>query len=445
MNVATLHGFRRTLPALLWVALYLALVAAPLTVLLLAAPPPGSGRGWDFAIGLGFGLFAMMAVMFVLTARFRRATAPFGIDAIYFFHRQVAYAIALAAVAHPLVLLYQEPLLLEYLKPTGPAYMLAGAVSLAALAVLVASSLLRRTIRLHYDSWRRLHVACALIAVAGAAVHILGANYYTATPGTGWLWIATIAGCATLFGYVRVLKPLRMRRRPWRIESIEAERGRARTLRLLPDGHGGLRFTAGQFVWFSWRASPFALREHPFSISSSTADAPALSLTIKELGDFTGALATARPGERVYLDGPYGSFCADRFPAPGCVFIAGGIGIAPMLSMLRTAAARGERRPLHLLYAYKDLDSLTAREELERLKTRLDLRVTLVLSQPPPDWSGERGFLDAALIARHLPDNARRLHYFLCGPTPMLAIAERALHAHGIRFAQIHVEIFDLV
>ena len=47
----------------------------------------------------------------------------------------------------------------------------------------------------------------------------------------------------------------------------------------------------------------------------------------------------ARTGERVYVDGPYGSFCTDRVPAPGYVFVAGGIGIAPMLSLLRTHEA----------------------------------------------------------------------------------------------------------
>jgi predicted ferric reductase len=445
MNEGRGRGISRKGLALAWLALYLALVALPLVILMLAPRPPGSGRAWDFAIALGVGLFALMAIMFVLTARFRRATAPFGIDAIYYYHRQAAYLIAVLALAHPLILLYEEPLLLAYLGRSGPWYLWAGVVSFLALVVLVVSSLVRRLVCLHYDFWRRLHVASAVVAVAGATGHIFGAGYYSATPGTGWLWAAIPASAAALFVYVRLIRPWLARGRPYRIARIEDERGRARTLHLQPDGHGGLRFTPGQFVWLNWRASPFALREHPFSISSGDADLPALGLTIKELGDFTASLAAARPGDRVTLDGPYGSFCADDYPAPGYLFIAGGIGIAPMLSMLRSFASRGDRRPMHLFYAYRDLDSLTGREEIERLKTRLDLRVTIVLSQPPPGWTGERGWPDAAMFARHWPENARELHYFICGPRPMMRIAEQALRDRGVRFAQIHVEIFDLV
>ncbi len=431
--------------ALLWIAGYLLLAGAPLVALLVNPGLPGNGLVWDFAVALGFGALALMATMFVLTARFRRLTAPFGIDAIYFFHRQIAYVIALMVLLHPLLLLAEEPLLVEYLKPSAPPYMLAGVVSFAALAALVASSVARRALHLHYDLWRRVHVACAVLAVGAAAAHILGVNYHASTAGTRWLWYGLPLACGLLFAYVRIVKPALALRRPYRITRVVPERGRARTLRVQPDGHPGLRFSAGQFAWLSWRSSPFAMREHPFSISSSAEHTDAIEFTIKELGDFTTALSAARTGERVYVDGPYGSFCTDRVPAPGYVFVAGGIGIAPMLSLLRTLADRGDRRPLHLVYAYKDLDSLTGGEEIDRLRARLNLGVTLVLSQPPDGWEGERGWLSRAIFERALPPERRPFHYFLCGPGPMLALAERELRALGVPLGHIHIEIFDLV
>ncbi|HOY60427.1 MAG TPA: hypothetical protein PK640_20095 [Verrucomicrobiota bacterium] len=98
--------------------------------------------------------------------------------------------------------------------------------------------------------------------------------------------------------------------------------------------------------------SPFSDREHPFSFSGSAEQAPRhLEFTIKELGDFTRRIKNLKRGQRAYLDGPFGALSADRHPgAEGFVFIAGGIGITPMMSHLRTFADRGDRRPLVLIY-----------------------------------------------------------------------------------------------
>ena len=95
-------------------------------------------------------------------------------------------------------------------------------------------------------------------------------------------------------------------------------------------------------------------------------------------------------GRRVYLDGPYGAFTIGH-PADMHVLIAGGIGVTPMMSMIRTLADRGDKRPVILLYASKDWESITFREDLETLKARLNLTIIHVLQNPPTEWTGERG------------------------------------------------------
>lgn len=65
------------------------------------------------------------------------------------------------------------------------------------------------------------------------------------------------------------------------------------------------------------------------------------------------------------------------------VLIAGGVGITPMMSMIRTLADRGDRRPVVLIYGSRDWDTITFHEELEALKARLDLTIVHVLSAPP--------------------------------------------------------------
>jgi predicted ferric reductase len=80
--------------AAFWIAVYLVLVLVPLFALLIGPRPSGSGFWWDLSLALGFAGTTMMAVMFFLTARFQRATAPFGIDLVYYFHRWISQDIA---------------------------------------------------------------------------------------------------------------------------------------------------------------------------------------------------------------------------------------------------------------------------------------------------------------------------------------------------------------
>ena len=83
--------------------------------------------------------------------------------------------------------------------------------------------------------------------------------------------------------------------------------------------------------------------------------------------------------------------------------IAGGVGIAGLISMLRTMADRKDGRPAVLFYANGEWDGVTFRAELEHLKDRLNLAVVHVLERPPEAWTGETGYVTAEVLARHLP------------------------------------------
>lgn len=427
--------------------MYLALVLAPLLVLLLADPPPGLGFWWDFAVALGFAGLAMMAVQFVLTARFRRATAPYGIDLIYFFHRYLAVIALLLIAGHAVLLLVENPGFVQVFDPrVAPGHLFAGVVAAAVLVVLVGSSLWRKWLRLPYEAWRVLHVLLAVTAVILAMVHIEGVGYYAAAPWKRGLWRAIAASCIAIQVYVRVVKPWRSVRRPYRVASIVPERGDAWTVVLVPDGHAGLAFEPGQFAWVTLRATPFSMREHPFSISSAPAPDGRVEVTIKELGDFTRTIKHLRVGETAYVDGPYGAFTIDRYDdAPGCVFIGGGIGMAPLLSMLRTFAERRDQRRHLLIMANSSRERATFFEEIETLVGRLDLEVVHVLEHPEPGWGGECGYITEEMLARHLPVDRATLEYFICGPKPMIVLVERALYTLDVPLGRCHSELFDLV
>jgi predicted ferric reductase len=101
----------------------------------------------------------------------------------------------------------------------------------------------------------------------------------------------------------------------------------------------------GQFAWIKLGGSPWTLEEHPFSFASSGRGVTASSSASRRWATSRRSSASVEPGTRAYLDGPHGAFSIDRYPAAGYVLIAGGIGITPILSMLRTMADRGDPGP----------------------------------------------------------------------------------------------------
>jgi predicted ferric reductase len=435
--------------ATLWIAVYLALVAAPLAVLMIGEMPPSRGFWFDLSMALGFAGMAMMGIQFALTARFRRLTAPFGIDVIYLFHRYLAWIAFGLVLAHFAILwVRDEEALGTTIDPReAPWELTAGRAALVLFGLAVVTSEWRKRLRLEYGLWRYAHVALATLGFAAATAHIIGVGNFTAQPGKRALWLAATLGWVLLVAWVRVVKPWRQLRRPWRVAQVRPERNGTVTLALEPEGHDGLRrFMPGQFAWLALRASPFGLREHPFSIASPPEWRPRLEFGIKALGDFSGGVAGIQPGERAWLDGPYGVFSIDRHPeAPAFAGIVGGVGVTPMLSMLRSMAERHDRRPVWLFYGNKGWDDVAYREELEALRDRLDLRLVHILEEPPPDWQGERGFVTRELLERHLPAEHRAaMHHFLCGPPAMTAAAEAALRALGVPAWHVHTEIFEL-
>jgi predicted ferric reductase len=430
----------------LWIFVYVAAVLAPVLFAHVGRTPPARDFIVEVSFALGFVGLAMIGIQFAVTARFQGVAAPYGMDAIIRFHRQVSLVAFALILLHPLLIFANNPdtlSLLNMFDTTWPARL--GTASIVVLAVLIGASLWRKALRLNYEWWRVTHGLLAVAAVALALAHVVGVGRYVELPWKQALWITmSVAFIAILF-YVRVVKPFVMLRRPYAVQDVIPERGDSYTLVLRPDGHRRIEFLPGQFAWLTVRDSPFTIEEHPFSFSSSALDPDTLAVTIKKLGDFTSTVKDIEPGTRAYLDGPYGAFSTDRHEGAGFVFIAGGIGITPFISILKTLADRDDVRPVVLLYANTDWEGAAFREELERLTERLDLTVVHVLQEAPDDWDGETGFITKELLDEYLPLHRQRLQHFVCGPAPMMDAVEKALHELRIPGERIHTERFELV
>lgn len=431
--------------ATLWIISYLAVAAAPM-ILALIGPEVEVRDFWtEFSVKLGFVGFAIMGMQFVLTGRFRQFAARFGVDSMWQFHRQAGLVAFFFILAHPIILLLSDAQYLEYLDPRVN---FLRAVSLSAatagLIVLIVATLWREPIGLSYEWWRVSHGIIALLIMLVGIAHILQVGFYISTLWQQTILVGMTAGAFWFLIDARLLKPLRMRKKPYRVVEVKEERGKTWTLTLEPDGHEGMRYRPGQFAWITLGNTPFSLQQHPFSFSSS-AESPYISLSIKELGDFSRTVKDIAPGSRAFLEGPYGYFVPDPDPAVGAIFIVGGIGITPTLSMMRTFRDRQDPRQMVLFYGNPKLEVAPFKEELDAIEKNTNLKVIHVLDSPPEDWQGEKGFITQEVLRRHIPGDLSTYEYFICGPDPMMDAVETALLKMGAPWKRVFSERFKIV
>ena len=423
------------------VVAYIGVVMAPLVFAAIGASDLGHSFWTNFSVALGFVGLAMMGLEFALVARFQPVAAPFGQDALLQFHRQLGY-VGLAFVVVHVALSANWGQIDDVFG--APALVWFGGAAVIAVAALVITSVWRLRLRLSYEFWHATHTVLAVIAVVGALAHVYFVDEYVSTLWKQVLWALMSAAFVSLLVWVRLIRPRAMRDRPWRLERVGHERGRTTTLTLRPPDGARFRFDPGQFAWFAFGRSPFALTKHPFSFSSS-AESDTVELAVKALGDFTSRAHELEPGTAVYVDGPHGVFSMDHDEGPGFGFLAGGVGIAGLISMLRTMADRDDVRPAVLIYANRDWDGVAFRDELERLEGRMNLTVVHVFEEPPNGWTGETGYVTAEMLSRHLPREYRRFQYFICGPAPMMDAVEHALLELDVPGERVHTERFDMV
>lgn len=422
-------------------------------VLLILAPLGISGfLGWsprsfhqELASGLGMLAFSIILVEFLLSGRFRFISSSLGMDVTMRVHQLMARTALGFALIHPL--LYQGTPTGGH-RPWDVTHQLTITTDLSTLAsgigayfllfILVVSAIARKSLEYKYETWRFLHGLGALVLACLLLHHTVYAGRYGGHPSLTYFWLALSSVAVGTLLYVYLVRPLRQRKNPWRVTSVSRLTPRQWELRLKPDGHKGITFEAGQFAWLNVGHSAFSLNENPFSISSAPADGPEVSFVIKELGDFTRNLGQITLQTHAYLDAPHGNLSIKNKPEKGVVLIAGGVGIAPMLSILRQVRLNGTQHDLKLIYGNRAEEQIVYRQELSKEDA------VFVLSEPPKDWQGETGLIDGPLLDRNLSsEHFENWLFVLCGPTAMMDSVEEHLIARGASSERILSERFD--
>jgi propane monooxygenase reductase component len=203
-------------------------------------------------------------------------------------------------------------------------------------------------------------------------------------------------------------------------------------LRLVEPGE--IKFFPGQYVDI---AIPGTNATRSFSMANtSSRESGLLEFVIKIYPDglFSHFLDTELAvGDRLSLTGPYGVFTLREGDDVDLVFVGGGAGMAPILSLLRSMAERGITRRATYYYGARRRRDLCFEDELRALEQRLSaFRYVPALSEPDPadDWDGEVGLI-TDVVQRHEED-LKNAHAYVCGPPPMVEAALPLLGRLGV-------------
>ena len=198
-----------------------------------------------------------------------------------------------------------------------------------------------------------------------------------------------------------------------------------------------ISYTPGQFAYLSVRSDVVDDEAHPYSFTTAN-NGPYVRFAIKALGDDTAKLQYLTPGTDAYLEGPYGNFSYHNSKNKQQVWIAGGVGITPFLSMARSLSAQNKYN-IHLFYAAEAMsDAVFLRELLAIRRYLFDSFETTIVNRQIS------GFVSVDIIQQQIPDMTVP-DYFICGPPAMMKILKKQLLAKGVPESAIHTEEFSML
>jgi ferredoxin-NADP reductase len=206
-------------------------------------------------------------------------------------------------------------------------------------------------------------------------------------------------------------------------------------------------FKAGQYIDLtlsSPQPAPSSGLTHTFSIASSPSDEKLVVTTRMRNTAFKQAISTLPIGSQAEIEGPMGSFTLHNNTARPAVFLAGGIGIAPFLSMLSYAAEEKLRHPIVLFYAnlrLQDAAFIDALWKLEHANPRFRFIPTLTHVPNNNGWKGKTGHISSEMLSTQLKV-LRGPIYYIAGPPTMVAAARRTLSEISVDEDDIRAEEF---
>ncbi len=389
---------------------------------------------------MGLALQLALLVQLILISRLPLIEKPFGFDKLNRAHRTVGYVLLASIVLHPLLLVWGYSLgagtdavtqFWEFWDAWPYVWLAVIGLDLILLIGILSLPWIRR--KLKYGVWHGTHLL-AYLAVGLAFRH----QFSSEDLSSGWAYRYWYALNFTVFGvliFFRFVRPfvLYVRHR-FAVTRVVPESADVTSVHIGGRAMERFAFEPGQYVHVSFLKK--GLREpHPFSLSKAP-DGKELRLSIKNSGDFTSRVRSLlAPGVKLMLEGPFGRFTERAAETDKFLFIAGGIGITPIRSMLERLAAR--EADVALIYANRSPKDMVFKDELGAM----GVRVHEVYSQDAPPGA-ERGFVDEEKVKRLVPDFLER-DIYICGPPVMMDKLVAMFRALGVPKRRLHFEKFS--
>lgn len=426
-----------------WIGLFAVFVISIIPVILWVAQKPLNLRFVDKMSTLtSFGQLSslvgmtLFALVLIIGARLKFLEEYFsGLNRMYIDHHRLG--------GYALIFLMFHPLFLAAKYIYGSSYSAAQfllpsindfpkSLGIYGLALMMLLLVITFYASWRYDIWKLSHKFLVLaFAIGFYHMLLIPSDTTTNILLRDYLILISVLALIVII-YRAILSSLLVRKLNYELVDISPLKDNVYELVLKPLGDQ-LKFSPGQFAFISFHQKGFSSEAHPFSVVSHPNDGH-LAFAAKALGDYTKNLGSLKVGARADIEGPFGRFAKEVSQIREQIWIAGGIGITPFISMAQDL--RPEQK-VDLYYTVKDQSETIYLEALQ------------VISQKNPNFrvfrhiSNSQGRLTAGMVAKQSA-NCQNCDIFLCGPPAMMYSMRAQFIALNIKNSKIHSEEFSL-
>jgi len=392
------------------------------------------------ALGRLAGLLAEFTIMLqlILISRVPFVEKTYGFDKLNRLHRRVGYSFGASILIHPtlLILGYAKlndlslvRQLLDFI--TNWEDVLKAVIGLSILLIVVFLSLPTIRKMFKYETWHASHLFMYVAIFFFFSHQVNTADVSGGVAFYYWYIVNfTVFGLLVLY---RFLHPFILyHKHKFTVLKVVEETHDVTSVYITGKNMADFKYDAGQYLHVSFFTKKL-WQPHPFSLSVAQNGAY-IRLSIKAVGDYTSLTHKLNPGTKVLLEGPFGRFTEKVAKKDKYLFIAGGIGITPIRSMIEYLSPK--KKDMILLYANKTAKDIAFKDELQKLPAR---HVDILSIEPESGF--EKGYIDEEKIKRLSPDFIDR-DIYVCGPPPMTDSILLILKKIGVPASQIHFEKF---
>lgn len=302
---------------------------------------------------------------------------------------------------------------------------------------MVVLLLLTFFIQLPYRLWLLTHKFLGVAFFFGG-LHVFFIESDTSNNTVLRYYMLIIAACGIIaYVYRTLMGSILVRKYVYKVDSVNIVAGNVTQVNMTPLNLP-MSYKPGQFIFVRFRfADDMGISKewHPFSISSSPGDS-VLQISVKGLGDYTNKLVQLKPGAIADVEGAYGRFTYTNFTNKDQIWVAGGIGVTPFISMAKNVMR--DNYKVDLYYSVKSESELIDWNLLAGISAaNSNFRIIPFVADK------QQGFLTTEFIKQY-SGTLKGKEIFICGPPPMMQSMRKQFKAEGLPGTSIHSEEFAM-